>query len=51
MSPSRTTRLVTSCELWKWSSIRWRLGARDHELVCDTSPGRPGEWDTWKGYQ
>ena len=42
--------LVVRPEAWPWSSVRWWMGQRDGEFVCDPPPGQPGAWDSWTGY-
>ncbi|MBX3410712.1 MAG: hypothetical protein KF859_12615 [Phycisphaeraceae bacterium] len=42
--------LVERPEHWVWSSVRWWMGLREGEFECDPPPGRPGSWDSWKGY-
>ncbi|MDX2119057.1 MAG: transposase [Planctomycetota bacterium] len=42
--------LVTTPEDWKWSSVRWWMGLRAREIVCDPPPGDPVGWSRWKGY-
>ena len=42
--------LVSKPEDWRWSSVRWWMGRRDGEFECDPPPGRPGQWDGWKGF-
>lgn len=42
--------LVTRPEDWKWSSVRWWMGVRAGEIVCDTPPGGDENWSRWKGY-
>ena len=40
--------LVDRAEQWKWSSVRWWMGAREGEVECDPPPmdGMEG----WKGF-
>jgi len=35
---------------WRWSSLRWWMGERSGPVSCDTPPGPPGSWDSWKGF-
>ena len=43
--------LVKAPEDWKWSSVRWWMGARDDEIECDPSPGDPRSWERWQGFR
>jgi len=40
--------LVTRCEEWRWSSVRWWMGMRDGEVECDQPRG--DHWIGWKGF-
>ncbi len=42
--------LVARPEEWRWSSVRWWMGARTGEFECDPPPGGPGAWDGWDGF-
>lgn len=42
--------LVTNAEDWAWSSVRWWMGQRDVEVMCDPPLGDPRRWAGWKGY-
>lgn len=42
--------LVQRPEDWRWSSVRWWMGIRENEVVCDPPPGPRESWQTWKGY-
>ena len=42
--------LVMNPEDWAWSSVRWCMGRRDVEVMCDLPPGDPRMWAAWKGY-
>ncbi|MFG0326170.1 MAG: transposase [Phycisphaerales bacterium JB037] len=43
--------LVKNPEDWKWSSVRWWMGARDGEIECDPPPGEPRSWELWQGFR
>jgi putative transposase len=43
--------LVKEPDEWKWSSVRWWMGAREGEIECDPPPGDPRNWELWKGYK
>jgi len=43
--------LVELPEDWAWSSVRWWMGEREGEFLCDPPPGDPRMWDAWKGFK
>lgn len=42
--------LVARPEDWMWSSVRWWMGQRDHEVECDPPPGPAAAWAAWRAF-
>jgi len=42
--------LVQRPEDWAWSSLRWWMGNGREDQPCDTPPGDPEVWASWKQF-